>query len=112
MVQTAPASRAIDLVHLARQSLGDRGLECELLALFERQAGQILARLAQDMATTSAKARADLAHTLKGSALAVGANRVAAAAAAYEATSTERQMRTLCRAVDEARNAVASLLAA
>ena len=112
MYPTAPASRAIDLVHLARQSLGDKGLECELLALFERQAGQILARLAQDMAATNPKARADLAHTLKGSALAIGANRVAAAAAAYEAASTDRQMLALRKAVDEARCAVASLLAA
>ena len=38
--------RPIDLVHLSRQSLGDRALEIELLTLFERQAEQIAARLA------------------------------------------------------------------
>jgi HPt (histidine-containing phosphotransfer) domain-containing protein len=75
---------AIDLVHLARQSLGDRALEMELLGLFERQAGQILAQLTNASATSDRRFRHDLAHTLKGSARAVGANRVAAAAQAYE----------------------------
>ncbi len=36
--------RSIDLVFLAKQSLGDRGLEIELLSLFEKQAETIAAR--------------------------------------------------------------------
>ena len=122
MAEASNSGRAIDLVHLARQSLGDKGLECELLALFERQAGQILARLSAGPAALAPKAKADLAHTLKGSALAVGANRVAEAAAAFEdaalpgpgheAAATDRQMQALRVAVDEARRAVAGLLAA
>ena len=117
---SSPTGRAIDMVHLARQSLGDRRLECELLALFERQAGQILLRLAGERSRHDPQASADLAHTLKGSALAVGASRVAAAAAAFEAAvlsgtgadGADGQMQALRVAVEEARSAVAHLLAA
>ncbi len=74
----------IDLVHLARQTMGDRALEVELLALFDRQAGQIAQRLGElDLAGVESW-RADLAHKLKGSARAVGAHAVAAAAENYE----------------------------
>lgn len=73
----------IDLVHLARQTFGERDLEAELLRLFDRQSSQILARL-MDGPTSDFRWRADLAHTLKGSARAVGAFGVAAAAEAYE----------------------------
>ena len=73
---------AIDLVHLARQSLGDRALEMELLSLFERQAGQILTRLSAP-APRDTGWRFDLAHTLTGSARAVGAFNVASASEAY-----------------------------
>ena len=109
----APAP--IDLVHLARQCLGDRALETELLGLFERQAHAIIDSLSQTPARIDLKARADLAHTLKGSALAVGARRVADAAQAYEnaaARNTDAQIAALQIAVDEARRAVESLLAA
>jgi HPt (histidine-containing phosphotransfer) domain-containing protein len=80
----------IDLVHLARQTMGDRALEVELLALFDRQAAQIAQKLgaedtgaAQDSDATKSW-RADLAHKLKGSARAIGAHGVAAAAENYE----------------------------
>jgi HPt (histidine-containing phosphotransfer) domain-containing protein len=76
-------ARPIDLVHLARQTFGERDLEGELLRLFDRQSQQILARLA-DPGMAEGRWRADLAHTLKGSAKAIGAFDVAAAAAAYE----------------------------
>ena len=74
--------RPIDLVHLSRQTLGDRELEVELLGLFERQALQIMERLAS--ATGERSWRRDLAHTLKGSARAIGATKVAATAQVYE----------------------------
>ena len=109
----APAP--IDLVHLARQCLGDRALETELLGLFARQAQAIVDSLSQSPPRIGIKARADLAHTLKGSALAVGARCVADAAQAYEnaaARGTGAQIAALQIAVDEARRAVASLLAA
>ena len=73
----------IDLVHLARQTMGDSALEVELLALFERQAVQIAAALESPAAGESVS-RADLAHKLKGSARAIGAFAVAAAAENYE----------------------------
>jgi HPt (histidine-containing phosphotransfer) domain-containing protein len=83
----APPSfeRAIDLVHLARQTLGDRALEREVLDLFVLQARAVIAML---RGTPDAKRRADLAHTLKGSARSVGAWRVAAEAEACEAMIT------------------------
>lgn len=76
----APAAsfeRPVDLVHLARQTLGDRALEREVLGLFKVQAKAIFAQL---QAVTQKQARLDLAHTLKGSARAVGAWQVAEAA--------------------------------
>ena len=78
--------RPIDLVHLSRQTLGDRDLEVELLGLFERQAGQIMQQIEQMAASGDRRLRHDLAHTLKGSARAVGAVAVAAAAQTYEET--------------------------
>jgi HPt (histidine-containing phosphotransfer) domain-containing protein len=73
----ASFERPVDLVHLARQTLGDRALEREVLGLFQVQARAIFAQL---QAVTEAQARLDLAHTLKGSARAVGAWQVAEAA--------------------------------
>ena len=81
--ETAPPSfeRPIDLVHLARQTLGDRMLEREILGLFVVQAKSVLSQLA---ASVSENSRMELAHTLKGSSRAVGAWRVASAAEACE----------------------------
>jgi HPt (histidine-containing phosphotransfer) domain-containing protein len=72
--------RPLDLVHLARQTLGDRALEREILALFRIQAQAICRQLAE----AAEGQRADLAHTLKGSARAVGAWQVAERAEACE----------------------------
>jgi HPt (histidine-containing phosphotransfer) domain-containing protein len=74
----------IDLVHLARQTMGDRSLEVELLALFDRQAGKIAAQLSGLDGHEGQGWRVELAHKLKGSARAVGAFAVAAAAENYE----------------------------
>src|SRR5271156_229050 len=78
----ADLAPAIDLVHLARQTDGDSLLEGELLGLFHRQAAELIAELAPRGAP--ARARADIAHKLRGSALAMGAGRVAEAARAVE----------------------------
>src|SRR5437588_8394462 len=72
----APDDRPIDLVHLARTTLGDRALEREVLQLFDRQSSMLIAR----MRTAAPAAVATLAHTLKGSARGIGAWRVARAA--------------------------------
>lgn len=85
--RAAPFTPSLDLVHLSHQTLGDSALEAELLALFTRQAGQIADRLAAPSAPGDHIARADLAHTLKGSARAVGAFAVGDAADAYEAAA-------------------------
>jgi hypothetical protein len=112
------AEPAIDLVHLARQTMGDQALEVELLELFDGQSARIVAQLAGAHAA-DAKLRGDLAHTLLGSALAIGAGRVARAAQAYEALHNERSPRqgsvnaaleALTDAVAEARAAIARLL--
>ncbi|WP_330084385.1 Hpt domain-containing protein [Methylocystis iwaonis] len=78
------AAPALDLVHLSRQTLGDQALETELLKLFDSQNAQFAARLRAPRQPGDARARADLAHTLKGSARAVGAFALGEAAEAYE----------------------------
>ena len=72
----------MDLVHLARQTLGDRSLERGVRQLFVRQSEICLARLrgAADQAAWTAAA-----HSIKGSARAIGAWRVARAAESAEA---------------------------
>lgn len=65
----APKGRPIDLAHLARQTMGDRALEQEVLGLFVRQALAARPRLA----AANPDDRRRLAHTLKGSARSVGA---------------------------------------
>jgi HPt (histidine-containing phosphotransfer) domain-containing protein len=74
----------IDLVHLARQTMGDHALEAELLALFDRQAAQIAEQLRLADSDAATIFGPDLAHKLKGSARAVGAHEVASAAENYE----------------------------
>ena len=75
----APDDRPIDLVHLARTTMGDRSLEREVLQLFDRQSTLLIARM-RSAATGNV---ATLAHTLKGSARGIGAWRVARAAEAW-----------------------------
>ena len=75
------SNRPVDLAHLARQTFGDHDLEREVLALFERQSRTMIDRLRN---ATTAKSWADAAHTLKGSALGIGAFQVARAAEKVE----------------------------
>lgn len=77
------SNRPLDLVHLARQCLGDRDLETELLGLFRLQAPALTAQLSGSP-PLSLDAKARIAHTLRGSALALGAGRVAHAASRIE----------------------------
>src|SRR3954468_9929171 len=90
----------IDLGHLRRMTLGDAGLEREVLQMFARQA----CRLAATLATAPTEASA-LVHTLKGSAQAIGAIRVAAAAADVEAAMRDGQ--APAQALGALRNTVA-----
>jgi HPt (histidine-containing phosphotransfer) domain-containing protein len=109
----APDDRPIDLVHLARTTLGDRALEREVLQLFDRQSDILIAR----MRTAAPAAVAALAHTLKGSARGIGAWRVARAAellelAGVSGNSTDDALNGLTAASEEARTVIAELLRA
>ena len=73
----------LDLAHLSRQCLGDRNLADELLREFRAQSLTLAGRLAEGGA--AAAAPGNLAHRLRGAALAVGAWKVACAAEAVEA---------------------------
>jgi HPt (histidine-containing phosphotransfer) domain-containing protein len=111
-VAEAAAVPVIDRAHLARMTYGDRSLERELLELFERQAEILLAR----MRDSGAAALAGLAHTLKGSAVAIGAVGVAEAAAAAEQAAglapSERRaaIARLAAAVDRVRPEITAML--
>ena len=72
----------IDRVHLARYTLGNLALEIEILDLFAMQAPETLAQLSS---ARTEKAWRDAAHTLKGSARAVGATKVGECAERAEA---------------------------
>ena len=80
---TGDLNPPIDLVHLASQCLGDHELQVELLGLFQRQAPALTAQLCGSP-PLSLESKARIAHTLRGSALAVGARRVAIAAWRFE----------------------------
>jgi Hpt domain len=69
----------LDLVHLARQCQGDHEVETELLGLFRLQAPALTAQIA-DPELLPLESKAKIAHKLRGSALSVGAGRVARAA--------------------------------
>ena len=75
----APDDGPIDVDHVRRMTLGDAGLEREVLAMFSAQSVSLIAGLAAKSAEATA-----LAHMLKGSARAIGAFRVAEAAESLE----------------------------
>jgi HPt (histidine-containing phosphotransfer) domain-containing protein len=106
-----PDSPAIDLAHLARMTLGEPELEREVLTLFVQQSTDLLARLEK-----LPREGASLAHTLKGSARAIGAFAVAEAAENLEQRLRQglpvtAEVVTLQQAVDAALAAVAERLA-
>ncbi len=99
-------ARPIDLVHLAAQTMGDKGLEIEVLEMFSRQSRRIL----QDMSGAAPEALAAAAHRLKGSARGVGAFRVADAAARLEENATDpTRLAALGAAVIEAEDFIQHL---
>jgi hypothetical protein len=102
---------AIDVAHLRRMTLGEPRLEAEVLALFDRQAGMLLAR----MRSSPPAEAAAFAHTLKGSAFGVGAWAVAEASRAVEEAPTPGEVAAaverLAVAICEARAAIDRVLA-
>jgi HPt (histidine-containing phosphotransfer) domain-containing protein len=106
----APDDGPIDFEHLSRMTLGDAGLEQEVLAMFVAQSTTLASTLAAMPADASA-----LAHTLKGSARAIGAFSVADAAARLEAAiargfDTSAALAELGETVAEARAAIEAVL--
>ena len=95
---------AVDLEHLRRFTLGDPGLELEILGLFIKQAPLTLHALQIAVADRDWKIAA---HTLKGSARAVGAWRVARLAEAAEGMSRRRNPAGCAAAVRELSAALA-----
>lgn len=99
-------ARPIDLAHLARQTMGDRGLEQEVLSLFVqqvRQAGDRIANAAPDECR-------QLTHSLIGSARGVGAFAIADCATAINAQpDDDKAKRKLGRLIDELCDFVAAI---
>ncbi len=94
----------IDHAHLARYTFGNRALEIEVLHLFADQAPDYLEGL---RTAQSEKAWRDAAHTLKGSARAVGAFRVADRAERAEALRASPDQGARRDAVDAIAEALA-----
>jgi HPt (histidine-containing phosphotransfer) domain-containing protein len=86
----------LDLRHLSRQTAGDAVLESELLALFEAQCERLRPLVAEGR---PAGMRADAAHTLKGSACAIGAARLATVADRLETALRGEQPETEAEAL-------------
>ena len=106
----APDDGPIDRLHLARMTLDDSSLEREVLAMFAGQSAGLMQRLSALPADA-----ADLAHTLKGSAMAIGAFRVVDAAEWLESTlrsngDSSEPLMALDDAVAETRQTIGGLL--
>jgi HPt (histidine-containing phosphotransfer) domain-containing protein len=100
-----PDDGPIDIAHLKRMTLGDAKLEREVLAMFAGQA----VRLIEALAAWPSDA-AEIAHTLNGSARAIGAFQVAEAAEAFEASPSSEALAALRHAVAQARQAIEAML--
>lgn len=99
-------SRPVDLVHLARQTMGDRDLEREVLCLFVQQALSARDRIAD----AGESERLNLAHGLKGSARGVGAFAVADCAAEIERQPNDaRIVGKLGMLIEEVRDFIAAI---
>ena len=106
----APDDGPIDFAHLRRMTLGDAALEREVLGMFSAQAQRLVKALAASPADAPA-----LAHTLKGSARAVGAFAVGDAAAHLETLTRSGDDRAealseLDDAIMQARSAIEAML--
>lgn len=97
-LRSPSGQRPIDLVHLARQTAGDRSLEREVLGLFVRHLQLVGVRLE----TAGGLELRQIAHTLKGACRNVGAFPLADAAEASERSGFDAASLAALRAeVDE-----------
>ncbi len=109
MSEQLAADQVIDLAQLRRMTLGVAALEREvLLSLFSAHSALLLEKMRSDPAAVPA-----LAHTLKGSALGTGATELARAAddLQHAGPMDQAAILRLDRAVEEARLAIAGMLA-
>jgi HPt (histidine-containing phosphotransfer) domain-containing protein len=105
-----PDDGPIDIAHLRRMTLGNASLEREVLTMFSAQASGLSGALANLPSDAGA-----LAHTLKGSARAIGAFAVADAASHLEVLlrtggDPGEALIQLKHAVAEARAAIETIL--
>ena len=109
------AMRPIDLVHLAKQCLGDENLELEILRLFDTTVRTYFGRL--ELATSYDDLAMNL-HSIKGAASGVGAWTIADLAKAAEAEMnagrplTPERIADIGIAVEEVRSFIARMLSA
>ena len=111
-MQNKTVEAVLDADHLGRMTHGDRGLEREVLQLFDRQA----AMLADRLRGATAEVASSCAHMLKGSARGIGAWRLAGAAEKVESVAEAGEpeldavVAELLGAIDEARSAIVQRL--
>ena len=104
--RAAQPRRPVDLAHLARQTLGDRGARAGGAAAV-RAAGAVGARPDRRCGPGE---RLRLAHGLKGSARGVGAFAIADCVAEIEKQPEDRQLlKTLSTLIDEVRDFIAAI---
>lgn len=105
----------VDLVHLARHTLGNRDLEREVLVLFQRQSACYVRRLKM---ADNTEEQCAAAHIIKGSSRGIGAWRVADLAEAVEAAYMEGRIDAdllvdhLSSAIEDANAYIGELLSA
>lgn len=100
------ASRPVDLAHLARQTMGDRQLEQDVLSLFVQQ----MSGMRERIAGADEAERRMLAHALKGSARSIGAFAVADCAAKIEdQPSNKALLAKLGKSIDDACDYIATI---
>lgn len=85
--ETPGQNRVIDLVHLARQTLGDRGLELEVLRIFAQSTRTYLKGVVDPACHAELKLSL---HSLKGASAGVGAKGLANAALVAEVELREQ----------------------
>ncbi|TKT76866.1 Hpt domain-containing protein [Aquamicrobium sp. LC103] len=99
-------TRAIDLAHLARQTLNDRAIEQEVLDMFVHQLVTIKARIVE----ATSEERQALAHGLKGAARGIGAFAVADCAGLIEARPDDQTLPPRLNVlIDEVRDFIAAI---
>lgn len=107
------AMRPIDLVHLAKQCLGDENLECEILRMFDRSLATYFERL--KLATSADDLHLNI-HSIRGASAGVGAWTLSELAQAMEnelrdgRPLTSERIDDLGIAIEEVRDFIARML--